>query len=126
LAKFRAAEERSQLESPSIPERSGPEFAGSDPAGGRIRARRKFWFLRFGGLSRKDSPKDTFIQRFGSAANLNIHLHCLVLDRVYRRTADEPVFQASRAPITAELQGLIIKFISRIIRVQPSHRGRRA
>src|SRR5918999_6472451 len=26
----------------------------------------------------------TFIQRFGSAANLNIHLHCLVLDGVYR------------------------------------------
>jgi hypothetical protein len=25
----------------------------------------------------------TLIQRFGSAANLNIHLHCLVLDGVY-------------------------------------------
>ena len=25
----------------------------------------------------------TLIQRFGSAANLNIHLHCLVLDDVY-------------------------------------------
>lgn len=28
----------------------------------------------------------TLIQRFGSAANLNIHLHCLVLDGVFRRT----------------------------------------
>ena len=27
----------------------------------------------------------TLIQRFGSAANINIHLHCLVLDCVYRR-----------------------------------------
>ncbi|HNO75666.1 transposase [Nitrosomonas mobilis] len=26
----------------------------------------------------------TLIHRFGSAANLNIHLHCLVLDGVYR------------------------------------------
>lgn len=26
----------------------------------------------------------TLIQRFGSAANLNIHLHCLALDGVYR------------------------------------------
>jgi len=26
----------------------------------------------------------TLIQRFGSAANLNIYLHCLVLDGVYR------------------------------------------
>jgi hypothetical protein len=30
----------------------------------------------------------TLIQRFGSAANLNIHLHCLMLDGVYRCAAD--------------------------------------
>jgi hypothetical protein len=30
----------------------------------------------------------TLIQRFGSAANLNIHLHCLVLDGVYRCDAN--------------------------------------
>jgi hypothetical protein len=34
-----------------------------------------------------DSGAVTLIQRFGSAANLNIHLHCLVLDGVYRRCA---------------------------------------
>jgi putative transposase len=28
----------------------------------------------------------TLIQRFGSAAKLNIHLHCLMLDGVYRLT----------------------------------------
>ena len=39
-----------------------------------------------------DSGAVTLIQRFGSAANLNIHLHCLVLDGVYRRTDGEPVF----------------------------------
>lgn len=32
----------------------------------------------------------TLIQRFGSAANLNIHLHCLVLDGVYRSTRSHP------------------------------------
>jgi len=32
-----------------------------------------------------DSGAVTLIQRIGSAANLNIHLHCLVLDGVYRR-----------------------------------------
>jgi len=37
-----------------------------------------------------DSGAVTLIQRFGSAANLNIHLHCLVLDGVYRRTDGEP------------------------------------
>ncbi len=40
----------------------------------------------------------TLIQRFGSAANLNIHLHCLVLDGVYRGAADEAQFQEARAP----------------------------
>ena len=35
-----------------------------------------------------DSGAVTLIQRFGTAANLNIHLHCLVLDGVYRRGAD--------------------------------------
>ena len=39
-----------------------------------------------------DSGAVTLIQRFGSAANLNIHLHCLVLDGVYRRTDSDPVF----------------------------------
>ena len=35
-----------------------------------------------------DSGAVTLIQRFGSAANLNVHLHCLVLDGVYRPGAD--------------------------------------
>jgi len=37
---------------------------------------------------------------------LNIHLHWLVLDGVYRRTGGEPVFQEARAPTGEELQGL--------------------
>ncbi len=35
-----------------------------------------------------DSGAVTLIQRFGSAANLNIDLHCPVLDRAYRRGAE--------------------------------------
>ena len=33
--------------------------------------------------------------------------HCLVLDGVYRRTEDEPVFQQARAPSRDELAGLL-------------------
>ena len=46
------------------------------------------FLLRQAGLKRAsaDTGAVTLIQRFGSAANLNIHLHCLVLDGVYRRT----------------------------------------
>jgi hypothetical protein len=63
----------------------------------------------------------TLIQRFGggqlphpvtvasglaqlSAANLNIHLHCLVLDGVYRTTEGLPVFHAVRAPTATGVQ----------------------
>ena len=37
-----------------------------------------------------DSGAVTLIQRFGSAANLNIHLHCLVLDGVCRPAPTAP------------------------------------
>ena len=49
----------------------------------------------------------TLIQRFGSAANLNIHLHCLILDGVYRSSAGMPVFHEVRGPTAAELEALL-------------------
>jgi hypothetical protein len=46
----------------------------------------------------------TLIQRFVSAANLNIHLHCLVLDGVYRYGDDgAPSFVESGVPTDDEL-----------------------
>ena len=52
-----------------------------------------------------DSGAVTLIQRFGSAANLNVHLHCLVLDGVYRRGTDgTPEFVEAPAPTDAALQ----------------------
>ena len=63
----------------------------------------------------------TVIQRFGSAANLNIHLHCLVLDGVYRCGADgEAVFIEAGAPsdeqIHAVLQTVIARLMKRLTR----------
>jgi Putative transposase len=53
----------------------------------------------------------TLIQRFGSAANLNIHLHCLVLDGVYRTKPNgELVFIPASAPTDQALQ-LLLRFI---------------
>ncbi|SCZ86179.1 transposase [Nitrosomonas mobilis] len=40
----------------------------------------------------------TLIHRFGSAANLNIHLHCLVLDGVYRVQNGVAEFHSARSP----------------------------
>jgi len=59
----------------------------------------------------------TLIQRFGSAANLNIHLHCLMLDGVYRLTDGGPVFQAVPAPTTDQLQTLLTRIIKRVMKV---------
>ena len=59
----------------------------------------------------------TLIQRFGSAANLNIHLHCLVLDGVYQRTEHGPVFQEARAPSSEQLEDLLAKIIARLMRL---------
>ena len=67
--------------------------------------------------SQAHSGAVTLIQRFGSAANLNIHLHCLVLDGVYRSSAGEPVFHEARAPSAAELETLLNRIIQRIVKL---------
>jgi hypothetical protein len=76
------------------------------------------FLLKQAGLKRTtaDTGAVTLIQRFGSAANLNIHMYCLELDGVYRRTRGEPVFQEARAPTGEELQGLLEKTVVRLIK----------
>jgi hypothetical protein len=61
----------------------------------------------------------TLIQRFGSAANLNIHLHCLVLDGVYRCGADgAPGFVEAAAPTDDEVHALLQAVIARLMKMQ--------
>ncbi len=69
------------------------------------------------GAADADAGSVTLIQRFGSAANLNIHLHCLVLDGVYRRTEGEPIFQEARAPTGDELKGLLDQIVARLMKL---------
>jgi hypothetical protein len=65
-----------------------------------------------------DSGAITLIQRFGSAANLNIHLHCLVLDGVYRRgAAGVPEFVEVPAPTDDALQSVLHKIITRLMKL---------
>ena len=67
------------------------------------------------------------IQRFGSAANLNIHLHCLVLDGVYRRGADgAPEFVELAAPTDDALQTVLHKIIARLMKLLTRRTIRRA
>jgi hypothetical protein len=65
-----------------------------------------------------DSGAVALIQRFGSAANLNIHMHCLVLDGVYRSgTEGTPSFVEVAAPTDEALQAVLHKIITRLIKL---------
>ena len=55
-------------------------------------------------------------QRFGSALNLNIHLHLLVLDGAYTFAAGRPRFHLARAPTNNEIECLLDALIRRIVR----------
>jgi hypothetical protein len=75
------------------------------------------FLIKQAGLKRIEAQSGavTLIQRFGSAANLNIHLHCLVLDGVYRTTEGLPVFHTVHAPTATELQALLNRIIKRLM-----------
>ncbi len=52
------------------------------------------------------------------AANLNIHLHCLVLDGVYWRSADgTPEFVEAPAPTDQALKAVLHKIIARTMKM---------
>jgi len=78
------------------------------------------FLLKQAGVKADDAQSGavTLIQRFGSAANLNIHLHCLVLDGVYRRGTDgEPEFVEVPAPTDEALQAVLHKIITRTMKL---------
>ena len=77
------------------------------------------FLIKQAGSNRVDAQTGTvtLIQRFGSAANLNIHLHCLFLDGVYDTTGEVPVFHPVRAPTTEQIQTLLHQIIQRIMKL---------
>ena len=58
----------------------------------------------------------TLIQRFGSALNLNPHLHMLFLDGAYAFDDEAPRFHRVGAPTQAELQRLFHTIATRVTR----------
>ncbi len=55
-------------------------------------------------------------QRYGSALNLNVHLHVLVPDGAYTFEHDKPRFHRAPAPSPTELRQLLDTLIARITR----------
>jgi hypothetical protein len=63
----------------------------------------------------------TFIQRFGSAINLNLHFHCVFLEGVYLdRTAQglKPRFLKGEPPSDADIAAVVQKISRRVIRMR--------
>ena len=58
----------------------------------------------------------TFIQRFGSACNLNLHYHSIVIDGVYSVTTGLPVFYRLRGPTDEETGDIIEVIADKVIR----------
>ncbi len=75
------------------------------------------FLLRRAGLTRAtgDTGAVTLVQRFGSALNLNVYFHLLLLDGVYlTRGANPPVFRHVAAPSAKELQALVEQIAARV------------
>jgi len=56
----------------------------------------------------------TYIQRFGSALNLNIHFHMLFLDGVITQTQGQSQFKRVKAPNHSDMENLIHLISQRI------------
>jgi len=61
----------------------------------------------------------TFIQRFGSAINVNVHYHCVFLEGVYLDRTDQgrtPRFVKAEPPTDADIAAVLQKISRRVIR----------
>ena len=61
----------------------------------------------------------TFLQRFGSALNLNLHFHCIFLEGVYLDRTDQgrkPRFVTAEPPSDADIATVVQKISHRVIR----------
>ena len=77
------------------------------------------FLIKQAGFNRNEAQTGavTLIQRFGSAANLNIHLHCIYLDGVYDITGETPVFHPVHSPSAEQVQTLLNTIIKRIMKL---------
>lgn len=69
-------------------------------------------------LDESEHAAITFVQRFGSSLNLNVHLHVVVVDGVFSRDGDELGFTAASPPTRAEMTTIVRKVRKRIEKLQ--------
>jgi len=77
-------------------------------------------FKSLRGRARRDGARGaktgaiTFVQRFGSALNLNVHFHAVVPDGVFAREAGAVRFVALGAPSDEELRAILLRIARRV------------
>ena len=60
----------------------------------------------------------TFVQRFGSALNLNVHFHMLQIEGLYEpRTTSRPKFRKGKPPTNKDIEDLVAKISKRVVRL---------
>jgi hypothetical protein len=73
-----------------------------------VLARHRTWAKHQGLTGEAPSGAVTFVQRFGSSVNLNVHFHTMVLDGVFTRDAQgRPVFHCAPPPAPEELNEVV-------------------
>jgi hypothetical protein len=76
------------------------------------------FLVKQSGLKRpKPTPAPSRFSSVSDRPPMNIPLHCLVLDGVYRITEDAPVFHSVRAPTAEQLQLLLVRIMKRLMRL---------
>ena len=71
----------------------------------------------FGAMRKAQCGAVTFIQRFGSALNANLHLHAIIIDGIYAADDDgRPQFQVLLAPDDEEIVRLTATLAERILK----------
>ena len=69
------------------------------------------------GIRRKNrSGSIAFVQRFGSALNLNVHFHMLQIEGSYEpRTTSRPKFRKGKPPANKDIEDLVSKISKRVV-----------
>lgn len=78
-----------------------------------LRDRHRAW-ARSIALDDAEFAAITFVQRFGSSLNLNVHLHVVVVDGVFSRESGELAFTAASPPTRAEMLSVLRKVARRV------------
>jgi hypothetical protein len=63
-------------------------------------------------------------QRFGSALNVNLYVHCIFLDRIYTRGADDRLSFRRVVPHTEDIERLVVRIAEpAFLRFRPANGG---